>query len=72
MDKDKLFKDNVLLINENYKLSNQITALNNLLKSAGMNKDSLRELVDKLRVIYKFYIKIFNYLDFGNRDKIKR
>ena len=50
MDKDKLFKDNILLINENYKLNNQMNIINNLLKTAGLTKDNLREIVEKLKV----------------------
>ena len=50
MDKDKLFKDNILLINENYKLNNQMNIINNLLKTAGLSKDNLREIVEKLKV----------------------
>lgn len=51
MDKEKLFKDNILLINENYKLNNQLNILNNSLKSAGINKENLKEIFEKLKVI---------------------
>lgn len=50
MDKDKLFKDNILLINENYKLNNQLNILNSTLKSCGLNKENLKEIIDKLKV----------------------
>ncbi len=51
MDKEKLFKDNILLINENYKLNNQLNIINNIMKNAGISKENLKEIFDKLKVI---------------------
>lgn len=62
MDKEKLFKDNILLINENYKLNNQLNIINNSLKSAGITKENLREIVDKLKVIFSSFKLIKNLI----------
>ena len=61
MDKDKLFKDNVLLINENYKLNNQYNSIGNVLKNYGVNKENLTDIFERLRVNLKIFLfnKIF-------------
>lgn len=66
MDKEKLFKDNILLINENYKLNNQLNMINNNLKSAGITKENLKEIVDKLKVF-----KLISFCLFVIQNDIK-
>jgi len=60
LDKEKLFKDNIVLINENYKLNNQVTFINNNLKSIGVTKDNFKEIIDKINVLINIYQHFLN------------
>jgi len=70
MDKEKLFKDNILLINENYKLNNQLNIINNSLKSVGITRENLREIIEKIKV--RFYIIYFSMLKMRSKLKMKQ